>query len=420
MNELRDEHYLRAVTELGDTHKIVANQDIYSKSGLKLVASGVAISSNLYERLVNHVLLKPLDMSVSSEDMVDAETLWSDAKILILENSKLGKMVEMIDKGFPLRKGILSIKLPSPLAFKLMVAREKYPDLYQHSLSIMIMSVYLARCDGMDLNEEGYVATAALFHDIGLMHIDPGLLDSNHLMSVDERRHLYAHPLTAYLLLLEFPELPRYIAEAVLDHHERMDGRGYPRGLRDKKISRYGQILAVAEVSAKTLEPGSPVKQWQKLELMLKLNSKQYGNGLIGFISSLRDADVDDDEKVKQSDPGELAAQVVLIVKLFEDFYQNSDVDENNEIYNFAQIRLAGLKLDLLAAGFDSGNPEELIQHFADDPECMSEYGMLLKEIIWQFNSLTLDISRNWPDVELTKKKENAWLGNMKLLLMAA
>lgn len=417
MSELRDQHYLRAVTELGDTRKIIANQDIYSQSGMKLVASGVTITSGLYERLVQHVLKKPLDISLSTEEMVEAETIWSDVQGLVQKNIKLGKVMGIIDTGCTLRQTILSIHLPAPLAFKLTVAREKYPDIYQHSLSILIMNVYLARCDGMNLNEEGYMAIAALFHDIGLLHIDPGLLDPAHVMSSEERRHLYAHPLTAYLLLREFPELSRCIADAVLEHHERMDGRGYPRGLKDDKISRYGQIIAIAEVSAKAFEPDSPAGQWQKLEVMLKLNSRQYGKGLIGFLSALRD---DADVTAGTNDTDVLVAQVGLIAKLFEEFDQHAaGGGQDNEIYDFAQTRLSQLRLELLDAGFDPHDPEELIQRFADDPECISEYAPLLKESLWQFKTLVLDISRHWAQEVHAKKTDYGWLTAMELLLIA-
>lgn len=419
MSELRDQYYVRAVTELGDTHKIVTSQDIYSKNGTMLVASGVAITSKLYHHLVHHVLLKPLDLSLSSEQVVDAETIWRDTQNLITGNPKLEKMVDIIDKGFPLRKGILSIHLPHTLDFKLTVAREKYPDIYQHSLSVLIMSVYLARCDGMNLVEEGYVAIAALFHDIGMLHINPSLLDPQHVMSHEERRHLYAHPLTAYLLLHEFPELPKHIADAVLDHHERMDGRGYPRGLRDNKISRYAQILAISEVSAKALESGSTPEQWQKLQLMLRLNYKQFGSGLIGYLSVLRDANCVE-MTASSSDTDALVAQVRLIAKLFEDFDQHSDEGHSNEVYDFAQVRLSGLRLNLLGAGFDPHDPEELIQRFISDPDCMPDYEPLLQEIYWQLKMLALDISRHWPEHERSKEVDYAWLGKLNLLLIAA
>jgi len=417
MSELKDEHYLRAVTQMGDTRKIVSNQDIYSKNGIMLVASGVAITSKLYERLVNHVLLKPLEMSLSADEVVDPEVILGDVQDLIRKNDKLKKMVDILDKGFHLSQTISSIQIPATLAFKLTVAREKYPHIYQRSLSILVMGVYLARCDGMNLNEERNVATAALFHDIGLLHINPSLLDPAHVMSSEERRHLYAHPLMAYLLLREFPELPGCISDAVLEHHERMDGRGYPRGLRGGKISRLGQILAVAEVSAKALDPDSPSGQWEKLEVMLKLNSKQYGGRLIGFLSVLRGGD-ETDGNPSVNNPGELSSQVGLVAKLYVDFDQYADIGRGNGIYDFAQTRLTELRLGLLEAGFDPHDPEEIIQRFADDPECMSDYETLLKETLWQFKALILDISRLWPEEANSKKTEYAWLDAMEQLLI--
>lgn len=423
MPELKDEHYLRAVTELGDTRKIVADRDIYSASGMKLVAAGVHISSALYERLVMHKLLPTLDKALSVDNMLDSESILDDVRCLLQANAKLASLSEVIDKSF-LYRLILAIKIPAPLAFKLTVAREKFPNIYQHSLLLLITGVYLAHCDGMDEREQAWVATAALFHDIGLLHIDPELLAPSHVMSNAERRHLYAHPLTAYLLLCEFPELPRQIADAVLEHHERMDGRGYPRGLHEDKISRYGQILAVAELAAKAFDADQPKIPWEKLEMMLKLNSRQYGHGLIGYLNILRENDAAD-IPTSDMDPARLVNQVNLIAKLFDDFNHHTDPTRCDKIFDLAQTRLAALRLELFEAGFDPRDPAGLIQLFIDDPECMPEYAPLLNETIWQFKSLVSEISRHWPeeikgDGSPPEKPELAWLNDMKQSLLAA
>jgi len=257
-SRINDEHYLRAVTELGDTRKIITTCDIYSQSGIKLVATGIQVTSELHEHLVKHKLLPALDVALSVENMLNSERILADALELIECNTTLGKVAQAINQGNSYRQIITDIRLPAPLAFKLTVAKEKFPRIYQHSLLLMVISVYLARCDGMSLHEEECVAMAALFHDIGLLHIDPKLLESSHVMNSAERQHLYAHPLTAYLLLSEFSGLPRLIANAVLEHHERMDGSGYPRGLHGDNISRYGQILAVAELAAKAFDSDHP------------------------------------------------------------------------------------------------------------------------------------------------------------------
>lgn len=422
MRTVNDDFYLRAVTELGDTRQILVDRDIYSESGMKLVAAGVRISSKLYDRLVMHKLLPSLDKALSVENMLTSKSILEDVHVLLGTNDIMERMSDVIGKR-SLDRLILAVRLPSPLAFKLTVAREKYPLIYQHSLLLMITSVYLAHCDRMEAAEQEWMATAALFHDIGLMHVDPDLLAPSHVMNSAERRHLYAHPLTAYLLLSEFPELPGYIADAVLEHHERMDGSGYPRGLQGDKISRYGQVLAVAELAAKAFDSDRSKIPWAKLEMMLKLNSRQYGKGLIGYLNVFQEKEAADaSSNVKH--PASLFSQAALIAELFEDFNHHCDPAGRDKILDLAQTRLAALRLELFEAGFDPRNPADLMQRFIDDPECMPEYVPLLNEALWQFKSLVLEISRLWPEeVDENAYPERpalAWLRELKQSLLAA
>lgn len=419
MQKTHDEHYLRAVTELGDTRKMVVDRDIYAQSGIKLVAAGVRVTSGLYDRLAQHKLLPQLDMSLSVENMLDVESIADDVSDLLRTNENLAGMAAIIDKGSSLRRMILAVQLPTPVAFKLTVAREKYRHIYQHSLVLLVVSAYLAHCDGMDLHQEELVVAAALLHDIGLLHIDPRLLEPSHMMSVEERRHLYAHPLTAYVFLCEISGLSRQVVDAVLEHHERMDGSGYPRGLPGEKISRLGQILAVAEAIAKAFDSGQPMWQWKKLEVMLKLNSRQYGQGLTGHLNMFWGGD----DASGINDVELLMSQVRLIAQLFEDFNRHSGSAHSDKIFDFAQLRLIGLRLELFDAGFDPRDPEGLIRQFTDEPECMADYAPLLNETLWQFNALVLEISRRWPEAtqdDHAAKPELVWLHEMQALLQVS
>jgi hypothetical protein len=352
--------------------------------------------------------------------MLSTERIRDDVASLLQENTKLARMQEMIGKDF-LYSRVLAIQLPSQLAFKLTVAREKYNHIYRHSLMLMIIVIYLAYCDGMNLAEQECAATAALFHDLGLLHIDPELLAPSHVMSDTERHHLYSHPLTAYLLLCEFPELPRYIAEAVLVHHERMDGSGYPRGLRGDKISRYGQILAVAEIAAKAFDSSHPKVSWQNLEVMLKLNFRQYGQGLIGHLNIFRE---NDEPTVLPDNISHLIAKVNLIAQLFDNFNQHANAIGCDKTFDLAKTRMAALRLKLLEAGFDPHDPARLIQIFTDDLESMSDYSPLLNEALWQFKALLREISRRWPEGSVDEaqpgRAENEWLNYMKNSLLSA
>ncbi|MBI4809224.1 MAG: HD domain-containing protein [Nitrosomonadales bacterium] len=363
-------------------------------------------------------------MAVTIENALDNKSILSDILELSGKNERLQAMMSKINEARPYEQIFLGINLPGPLAFKLTVAREKFRRVYDHSLLLAVMSIYLAHCDQMSLHEEEWVAMAALFHDIGLLHIDPRMLEPSHKMTNEERRHLYAHPLTAYLLLCEFPELNRHIAEAVLEHHERMDGRGYPRGMHGDKITRYGQILAIAELAAKAFDPDHPIGQWKKLEVMLKLNAKQYGPGLIGHLNILRDK-TGYEGPGKEFDPDLMVAKVKLIATLFADFDQYADSAVSDMIIAFVTKRMAALRLDLLSAGFDPRDPESLIQIMTEDPDCLPDYAPLLDEAIWQFKSLISEVARLWPeDIEVCAQQQGAsmgckWMSDLRLKLYA-
>lgn len=421
--EIKQEHYLKAVTELGDTRPIVTACDIYSQTGIKLLAEGIHISSKLHDHLVHHKLMPPLDHALKMEGMLDFAQVQADVLELMANNDKLSKVASALHQTALYQQLAIDFPLPRPLAFKLTVAKEKFTRIYKHSLLLMILSVYLGRCDSLSMREEEYIAIAALFHDIGLLHIDPQLLEPSHIMSSAERRHLYAHPLIAYLLLGEFPELPRTVADAVLEHHERMDGSGYPRGLHSENISRLGQILAVAELAAKAFDSADNKLPWKKLDVMLKLNSRKYGSGLIGHLNIFRDNA--SDTNLNGQETAQLVEQVNLVAKLFDDFNRHSGPANRDPVFHFAQTRLAELQLSLFEAGFDPRNPNALIQMIMDDPSCTTEYAPLLGEAIWQFNSLILEISRQWPEpaeksAHEKAKSEHPWLGEMKMVLFAA
>ncbi|MGD9209655.1 MAG: HD domain-containing phosphohydrolase [Desulfobacteraceae bacterium] len=90
------------------------------------------------------------------------------------------------------------------------------------------------------------IETAALLHDIGLLGLsskmitkDPKLMDSNEIESYRE------HPVLAALTLQSIEQL-RPVAKLILTHHERIDGKGYPNGLKGQNIPLGAKILAVA------------------------------------------------------------------------------------------------------------------------------------------------------------------------------
>ena len=66
--------FIKSVTELADKREVLASDDIYSSTGIKLVSSGTPLSGKFYDRLVAHKLLKPIEQSLSVADALDSLT----------------------------------------------------------------------------------------------------------------------------------------------------------------------------------------------------------------------------------------------------------------------------------------------------------------------------------------------------------
>ena len=109
----------------------------------------------------------------------------------------------------------------------------------------------LARCIaeemGMPKDRIEGVSIAATLHDIGKISIPAEILNKSDQLSEDEFNLIKTHPRLGYDILNEI-EFPHPVAQIVLQHHERIDGSGYPSGLSGKDILLEAKILGVADV----------------------------------------------------------------------------------------------------------------------------------------------------------------------------
>ena len=119
---------------------------------------------------------------------------------------------------------------------------------YSHSLNVAMLSILLGA--GMKLNRSDLVGlgTGALLHDIGKLRISKRILGKNGPLTDEEYAIVKKHSKDGYdYITKRFSISPRH-ALAILDHHERFDGKGYPNGRSGPDISTYGRICAVADV----------------------------------------------------------------------------------------------------------------------------------------------------------------------------
>ncbi len=117
----------------------------------------------------------------------------------------------------------------------------------EHQKRVKVLVIAISKELNLDDDVIKAIGTAALVHDIGKISIPTSILSKPGKISDIEFNMIKTHPETSYNILKEI-EFTYPIAKIVLQHHERLDGSGYPQGLRDKDILFEAKILSVADV----------------------------------------------------------------------------------------------------------------------------------------------------------------------------
>lgn len=133
----------------------------------------------------------------------------------------------------------------------LSIARVKQADeyTYMHSVAVCALMIALARQLEFTDDQVQEAGMAGLLHDVGKMAIDDAILNKPGSLSDDEFDQIKRHPEFGVRYLQKGTEpISRAVLEACYSHHEKIDGSGYPRGLRQEQISLLSRMAAVCDV----------------------------------------------------------------------------------------------------------------------------------------------------------------------------
>jgi putative nucleotidyltransferase with HDIG domain len=117
---------------------------------------------------------------------------------------------------------------------------------HAHSRNVADLSLYIARTMGFDDNQVADIALGGLLHDIGKIGVSDHVLRKPGKLNDEEWEEIKTHCEIGYTILSGI-EGAQHIREMVLYHHERPDGRGYPRGLAGDEIPMAARIIGVAD-----------------------------------------------------------------------------------------------------------------------------------------------------------------------------
>lgn len=118
---------------------------------------------------------------------------------------------------------------------------------YAHSVNVCVISVMVGMALNLNRKQLETLGIGALMHDIGKIQIDNKILNKPTKLEPQESELIRRHAKDGYELLRKKANINFLASHIVLQHHEREDGSGYPRGLTGKRIHSFSKIVAVAD-----------------------------------------------------------------------------------------------------------------------------------------------------------------------------
>lgn len=157
-------------------------------------------------------------------------------------------------------------------------------ELYHHSVNVSLMAMAIGMEYGLTEKQLLDLGVGTLLHDVGKLQIPPEVLNKPGRLTPEEFEVVKAHAKYGYDLLRAQDDISPVSAHVALQHHEKVDGTGYPRGLDGRDMHIFGKITAVADVY-EALTANRVYRQGQlphlALELLLGACGTHFEKGIV-------------------------------------------------------------------------------------------------------------------------------------------
>lgn len=202
-------------------------------------------------------------------------------------------LIEMIERTGAIRvedarSGVRRIagRLEKNLAAMVWLTRIKNTDRYtaEHCVNVAILGMGLAQALDWKMADVERAGMAGMLHDLGKLKLDLRILNKPGRLTPEEYEHVKQHARFGYEMLEQESEIDPEVAQAVLEHHERPDGRGYPHGLSDGKQQALSALITVVDAydAITSRRPYSPPRSHHEaLGILWKERGRQFSAEMV-------------------------------------------------------------------------------------------------------------------------------------------
>lgn len=412
-----DPNYLHRILALSEKQRVLTSRPISTSNGIKLLDPGVHLSASLYDKLVLHKLATPIDECLALDNPITAESLTADLERLVLSQHDFKNVIRDEDLHLAAQAHFKGLPLSPLSAFKLTVLRQQMPETYQHSLEVAYCALVIAmHLKGSSQQQQQYALAAGLFHDFGLLHIEPQVLQHVGPFGEKERQQIYAHPVTGHLIIGRLQEWPALIGKAVLEHHERLDASGYPRSSSGNEISPLGQLLALAELAASIFSRPRTGTLAEQIHVVLRLNQGKFSKQIAEVLVELA-MKIPPDQTANKNQPtdySEILAALVALSMHIQDWHSIVSESGHLPVIELISQRIGQLEHNLASLGIDLQYWGMIDGELHEDKATLQELSVCVMEGKWQLNAIAQEVMRKWdklcPQHQLIQRKIWKWI----------
>jgi putative nucleotidyltransferase with HDIG domain len=186
----------------------------------------------------------------ASREMATARMHYADAKAMaknIMSSLRLGRTLEMNQIHQVVDDCVDSVLRNDNALLLLTKIKNKDEYTAEHCINVSILSAAFAKHLGLLEGEIRTLALCGLLHDVGKMRIDDEILNKPGALTPEEFAVMKNHTTFGRDVLAALPRLAHAAVDVAYSHHERMDGKGYPRGLSGQQIPLFAKIVGLVD-----------------------------------------------------------------------------------------------------------------------------------------------------------------------------
>lgn len=201
-------------TDLAEADRLIGRiREEFAKEQIKAIKGSISMGADTKQNMAEDITQI---LNSAEEKMYTAKTLERDA----VRNNAINAIIKTLHENS---------------------AREK-----EHSIHVSALCQEMGEALQLPMVEIRKLRDAGYLHDVGKIVLDAKILNINHRLTDEEWNEIKKHAIVGYRILNSFDQTLD-LADAVLAHHERWDGTGYPKGLKGEEIPLPARIIAVAE-----------------------------------------------------------------------------------------------------------------------------------------------------------------------------